>query len=79
MMVELQLLTEMENNNQWLQTHFDQVQEKYGEQFVAVIDKTVKASGKNSKDVVENLKKQGSDPIKAIIMWIPKKGQIIIL
>lgn len=78
-MNELQLLTEMEDNNQWLQAHFDEVQEKYGERFVAVVDKNVKTAGENSKIVIENLKKTGIDPVKAIIMWIPKKGQIIIL
>lgn len=78
-MSELQLLNEMEKNSEWLHTHFDGVQEKCEERFVAVFNEDVVADGKTAEQVFQKLEKKKIDPARTLIWWVPKKGQIIIL
>lgn len=76
---ELQMLTEMGTDNEWLQENYNEIQEEHEKQFVAISEKKVIASDKNIDKVVEKVKKIGKDPAFILIEFIPEKGVILIL
>ena len=76
---ELQMLTKVETDNDWLQENYAKIQEKHEKEFVAVSDKEVIASDKNIEKVIEKVKKMGKNPAFVLIEFIPKKGLILIL
>lgn len=76
---EMQLITEAQNENQWLQSHYGEIQKQYPNKFVAVANKRVIAAGEKMEAVATSVKEMGKDPALILIEFIPEKGLILIL
>ena len=76
---ETQLIMEVQNDNQWLQKHYKEIQDKYPNKFVAVVDKTIIAAGEKIETVLKNVEEKGKNPAMVLIEFIPEKGLILIL
>jgi hypothetical protein len=76
---EMQLITEAQNENQWLQSHYEEIQREYPNKFVAVASKRIIAAGEKMEDVAKSVKEMGKDPAMILIEFIPEKGLILIL
>jgi hypothetical protein len=76
---EMQLITEAQNEDHWLQSHYEEIQKEYPNKFVAVADKRIIAAGERMEAVAESVKEMGKDPALILIEFIPEKGLILIL
>lgn len=55
-----------------------QLQEKFGNQFVARLDGQVICSGKTFEELVQKMKAQGVDETKVILEYIEPKGEVVV-
>ena len=78
-MEEMAMLEAAEKDNAWLQEHFEEIQKDYPNEFIAISEGNVIADGKNSEDVVSEVKRKGKDPATVLIEFIPQRGLILIL
>lgn len=76
---ELEIITKAQEDNNWLNSHFDEIQEKYEKKFIAVKDKKIIAEGSNFFKVLETLKNKKEDPALVTIEFIHEKGVTVIL
>jgi orotate phosphoribosyltransferase-like protein len=76
---EVQFITEAQSDNQWLQSHYKEIQEEYPNKFVAIVNKKIITAGEKMENVVKDLKEIGKDPAMVLIEFIPEKGLILIL
>ena len=79
MIQELQVITEAQNDNQWLQNNYKKIQEEYPNKFVAVANKKIIATGEKIETVVKTVKERGINPAMILIEFVPEKGLILIL
>lgn len=75
----LGLLSKIEEDNKWLQQHYNELQEKYPNRFVAIHNKKVVATAKEMDEIIKTVKKEGLDPASMLIEPIPEKGLTFIL
>ena len=76
---EMQFITEVQNENQWLQSHYEEIQRKYPNKFVAVANRRIIATGEKMEAVAKSVREIGKDPALILIEFIPEKGLILIL
>ena len=76
---EVQLITETQNENQWLQSHYEEIQKRYPNKFVAIANKKIIAAGEKMEAVAKSVKEMGKDPAMILIEFIPERGLILIL
>ncbi|GEM_PF-3580472 len=60
----------MENNDDWIKVHFNELREKYPGQYVAVYKDKVVAAGYTAGEVLKKVRKE--DRKHVIFMHIPK-------
>lgn len=78
-MNELEIITRVQNDNEWLNSHFDEMQQKYANKFIAIKDKKIIAEGSNFLKVLETLKIKKENPALILVEFIHEKGVTIIL
>jgi len=76
---ELQFIIEAQNDNQWLQSHYEEIQRQYPNKFIAIANKKIIAFGEKMEFVAKSVKEMGKDPAMILIEFIPEKGLILIL
>lgn len=76
---ELQSLAQFEKEDQWFQSNFRRLQEKFANKFVAIKSEAVIASSVESYDIIEKAKKKTSDLTMVLIEFIPEKGLTVIV
>jgi len=76
---ELQFMTEVQNDSQWLEDNYNKIQEKYPNKFVAIASQKIIASGDKVENVIKAVKETGRNPAMVLIEFIPEKGLILIL
>ncbi len=60
----------MDQNNDWIKTHFNELREKYPGKYVAVYKNKVIASGFTSEEVLKKVKKEDMKNVE--FLHIPK-------
>lgn len=55
-----------------------QLQEKFGNQFIARLDGQVICSSKTFEELVQKIKAQGIDETKVILEYIEPKGEVVV-
>lgn len=76
---ELELITRAQEDNEWLNSHFDEIQQKYEKKFIAIKDKRIIAEDSNFFKVLETLKNKKEDPALVLIEFIHERGVTVIL
>ena len=79
MLTNLQLLSFSEENLEWFNENFNEIQGKYANKIVAIKDKRIVASALNINSLLEILKEQNIDSSEVLIETITSKNEIIIL
>jgi len=75
----IKYILELEKEGEWLQSKYNELRYKFGDQFVAVKDEKIIANGKDIKNVIEKVKKAGEDPALTLIEFIFKNKVELIL
>lgn len=78
-MEEMTMLQTAERDNEWLTRNFKKIQQEHPNRFIAVSEKYVIAEGRDSEDVINEVKEKGKDPATILIEFIPEKGLLLIL
>lgn len=76
---DLQLIEKIENDSKWLQSHYDEIQEKYENEYIAIENGDVIANGNKISEIIKKLKQKGKNPALILVEFVPKKGVKIIL
>jgi len=79
MLSDLELLNKAEENLEWFKENFSKIQERYPGKVIAIKDKKIIDSTKNSQQLLESLKNKRIDDSEVIIERISPKGEIRIL
>ncbi len=75
---QLMQLKKFEEDNNWLQQKYEEMQEKYSKKYIAVKNKKVIASGKSMDELINKLKEMGEKPDLLVVEFITPKGTITI-
>jgi signal transduction protein with GAF and PtsI domain len=78
-MNELGILDKASRENQWLETNFESIQEKFESKFVAVENEGIVESSSDLQDLMNKLTMKGKNPAFLIVRYIHKKGISVIL
>ena len=70
LMNELMLFDEMDRNMQFFQSHLRTIKEQYKDQFVAIKDGSVFASGSTLEDISKILKEKKEDISTVLVQFI---------
>ena len=62
----------MTKSQKWITEHFEELVEKYGGKYLAVVDEKIVAIGDSPKEVDKEARKQFPEVIPSVIL-IPKK------
>lgn len=68
----------MVQKNKWIAEHFEELVDKYGGLYIAVVDDHVVASGNDPKEVEDESLSKYPDVIPSV-MKVPKEEEIICL
>jgi hypothetical protein len=79
MIQELQMINEMEQDNNWLDSHLEEIRKKYENKFIAIKSKNIIASSDTLDGIIKELEEDGENPAFVSIEFIHKKDFIIIL
>ncbi|MFH1420752.1 MAG: DUF5678 domain-containing protein [Candidatus Aenigmatarchaeota archaeon] len=75
---EILLIGKMEMDNQWVDKHISELQEKHTNEYIAVQEQKLIASGRNLQELIQILKNKGIDTTSVLVQFIPEKGMSII-
>jgi len=67
----------MENDFEWLQKHYSELQEKYPKKVVAILDRKVVGSGNTIQEAEQEAKKRITSR-KPLLGRVRKKGAMIL-
>ncbi|MCS4540943.1 MAG: DUF5678 domain-containing protein [Euryarchaeota archaeon] len=77
---DIKLLFEInEKNEEWLNTHYKEFEQKHGSKFLAIKDQRVLAVEDKIEKLLDFLEKKGVDINQVFITSIPPKGVASIL
>lgn len=76
---ELQMITKMEGNVRFFNSHYTDITEKYENKFIGIKDDHIIAEDENIENLIKKIETQGEDPGLVFIKFIPKKGTVLIL
>jgi len=76
---ELQLLTEMKKDEEFLKENYGKLRESYPDEFVALKDGKVIDNAPKVKILIKKLEDKGLNPSVISIEFIHKKGTLLIL
>jgi len=79
MLTNIQLLSFSEENLEWFNDNFNEIQEKYTNRIVAIKDKMIVASASNINSLLDILKEKDIDSSEVLIETITPKNEIVIL
>jgi len=79
MIQELEMINEMEQDNKWLVSNYEEIRRKYENKFIAIKDKNIIASNPTLEGIIKDLKEKGENPSFVLIEFIHKKDFKIIL
>lgn len=79
MTATLQLLQESEENLNWFQDNFVEIQEKYPNKIIAIKNKRIVASAANIEELIKLLHEKNIDDSEVLLEQIPPKNEIRIL
>jgi len=61
-----------------LQLTYLELQDKFGDQFIARLDGQVICSGKTFEELVQKMKAQGVDETRVTLEYIEPKGEVVV-
>jgi len=73
------LLEKFESNGAWLNEHYNEIYEKYRNEFVAVKDRKIIAHNPDFEVLLEELKTMKMDLREVLVEYISEKGYEIIM
>ncbi len=76
---ELQLLSMFESDNNWLNSHYEEMQEEHPNEYVAIFDKKIVGNNGLLQKLIEELQNKKLDLSFILIEFVPEKGLKIIL
>ncbi len=76
---EIQLMEQLERDNEWFKSEFDELQEKYQKKFVAIKNEKILESRSNFQELIENLERKKENPAVILIKFIHEKGTSVII
>lgn len=76
---ELETIKRIEEDNKWLQSNYEKIQEEFENEYVAIKDKNIVDRDKNFNALLRKLKKKDIDPAFILVEFIPKKGLKVII
>ena len=79
MSLDLILLEKMEKNGSWFSSHYNEIVEKYKNEFVAIKDAKIIAHNPRLDALLEELKKKGKNLSEILIEFVTEKGAKFIL
>ena len=79
MLTNIQLLNATEENIEWLNENYKNIQEEFEGQIIAIKNKKVVANAKNSETLLKVLKEKNIDEAEVLIEVISPKNEISIL
>ena len=77
MLTNIQLLSFSEENLEWFNDNFNEIQEKYTNRIVAIKDKMIVASASNINSLLDILKEKDIDSSEVLIETITPKNEIV--
>ena len=78
-LTNLELLDSSEENLEWFSNNFKEIQDKFSNKIIAIKDKKVIASAKNSEELLNTLKKNKIDESEVLIEIVNPSNEITIL
>ncbi|HLC31300.1 MAG TPA: DUF5678 domain-containing protein [Candidatus Nanoarchaeia archaeon] len=78
MVTNIELITETEENIDWFNENYPQLQQKYAGTLIAIKNKTVVGIAKNAIDLLNALKEKSIDETEVLIEIIPPSNEITI-
>jgi len=79
MIQELQMINEMEQDNKWLESHYEEIRKNYENKFIAIKNKVIVASSSTLDGIMKELEEKGENSSLVSIEFIHKKDFKIIL
>ena len=79
MSLDLILLEKMEKNGSWFSSHYNEIVEKYKNEFIAIEDAKIIAHNPRLDALLEELKKKGKNLSEILIEFVTEKGTKFIL
>jgi len=74
----IQEFNELEADSNFISEKSLEFSQKYARKFVAIKDKKIIAVGNEFEEVLNEVKQKRIDPSRALIEYIPDKGEIIL-
>lgn len=78
-LTNLELLDSSEENLEWFSNNFKEIQDKFSNKIIAIKDKKVIASAKNSEELLKTIKKNKIDESEVLIEIVNPSNEITIL
>lgn len=76
---ELHILNNIENDSEWLYSHYEEIRERFSDKFIAVKNRNVIESDASMENLVKKLEKKGENPSFLLTKFITRKEIVLIL
>lgn len=76
---EMQLMAQLEKDNEWFKSEFENLQEKYQKTFVAIKDGKVIESKADFQELIKTLEQKKENPALILVKFIHEKGISVII
>lgn len=75
----MQLMIQLEKDNNWFNSRFNDLQDKYQKTFVAIKNEKVIESKENFQELIKTLEQKKENPAIILIKFIHEKGISVII
>lgn len=79
MVTNLEMLKDSEEDLEWFNNNFEEIQKRFPNQFVAIKDKKIVGFARKIELLFEELRKKNIDEAEVLIEIVYPKGEITIL